>query len=155
MEQNRRSLRSHDTCIQTEALTQKSANESKMGSKTQTKENTCDVCDLKFHTVQALRTHKHYKHQSEMKRDNSASTRPKVTPKNTLAAAATSRVSKRLQLLVKDRVIDTESENSEDQNMEEKQNKIEFSCPKCYKMFPIYFQALKHIEKKHSEAEDG
>ncbi|XP_023952090.2 uncharacterized protein LOC112056002 [Bicyclus anynana] len=34
-------------------------------------------------------------------------------------------------------------------------NKVEFECPKCFKAFPTYFPALKHIQKYHCVNKQG
>lgn len=31
----------------------------------------------------------------------------------------------------------------------EHERKVEFKCPKCHKLFPVYFSALRHVQKYH------
>lgn len=134
-----------------------------MGSKTpankEKRDNTCEVCNLKFLTVQALRSHQSARHTRQVtsvakqpeespNRVISPASRPTSTPNP--AAVSSSRVSKRLQL----KKVDVETEQSETSqlpNNEEQTNKIHFVCPKCFKVFAMYFQAFKHIQKKHCE----
>lgn len=127
----------------------------KMGSKTPCskikKPNiACNVCDMRFQTLQTLRAHKMAKHTRE--------TQPQIpksasnVPKNTSSVVTSPRLSRNRLRLRKNGARDAEqSENSEDRSTQDKLDKIQFACTVCNKFFDMYFQTLKHIEKKHPE----
>lgn len=120
-----------------------------MGSKTpniKEKKETCEVCSAKFVNLAGLVSHQSAKHPELRYRDSSIASNSISTP----------RISKRVQMKKRNDVDTQESQTiTVKPSAGKPTSKSEFKCPKCDKIFPINFQAMKHIQKKHYEDDEG
>lgn len=133
-----------------------------MGAKTPeqvTKQRTvkCDVCGRKFVNLQALISHKKFLHTKTetprraalKKREDARLPKKKVIPVNMLK-----RVNPQTPAKTPVKTVDEKPPilAGKDSNQPKKPH---FECPVCFKKFPVYFTAFRHIQKNASCCIDG
>ncbi|XP_052748247.1 uncharacterized protein LOC113519608 [Galleria mellonella] len=104
----------------------------------------CNICDRKLLSAQALKTHQYCIHNlskpkpeantvraKDMKTVQNKTTEPKITSKPTVEVAE----QKKSPVISPAKLSDV--------------RRIEFQCPKCEKLFDVYFSAYRHIQKHH------
>ncbi|CAH1642750.1 unnamed protein product [Spodoptera littoralis] len=125
-----------------------------MGAKTPEQVNKprtlkCDACERKFVNLQALISHKKFLHtktetprRSALKKQEDA----KLSKKKVIPVSMLKRVNPPTpaKTPVKTAVDKTPDLAGKDSNQPKKPH---FECPVCFKKFPVYFTAFRHIQK--------
>ncbi|KAF9416878.1 hypothetical protein HW555_005881 [Spodoptera exigua] len=128
-----------------------------MGAKTSEQVNKsrstvkCDVCGRRFMNLQALISHKKFLHtrpdtarRAALKKQENARLTKKVIPINMLKRVNPPTPAKQA---AKSPVDQTRNLAGKDTDQPKKPH---FECPVCFKKFPVYFTAFRHIQKNAS-----
>lgn len=106
----------------------------------------CDICGVKLMTEELLDAHRRTAHNV-------------VTKRRKRSQEASIPMNPVVSLLRDPLEEDSEKKNTSTSDTmqaatttKKVAKTVEFECPKCYKRFPTYFPALKHIQKYHNDA---
>lgn len=127
-----------------------------MGAKTASKPRLrsiaykCDLCGRKFTKLETLKSHQRTVHNLQPKQIKSKPLESKTKAKSVIKEK-NPKISSPIPISSNN---NQETESSK-KSIEDKQDVVEFECPKCFRTFPKYFPALKHIQRFHCVNREG
>lgn len=125
-----------------------------MGAKTASKPRLrsiaykCDLCGRKFTKLETLKSHQRTVHNLQPKHIKSKPLDGKIKAKSVIKE-------KNPKITSPIPISSNNNQETVSKKGVEDKHDAEFECPKCFRTFPKYFPALKHIQRFHCVNREG